>query len=185
MVSAPNGTLSDGVVLLRPLADGDLPVVERGINDPDVIRSFGRAPVSAGRLLELNRRRWSAGTAAAFAVCDIADECLGEVWVNLTGAPRGIVGGWLLPEARGRGLATRALRLISCWAFREAGLARLRLLTEASNRAAQRVAERGGFRREGVIRSYKTIGGRRTDGVVYSLLAADLESAGSSDVTLT
>ncbi len=115
------------------------------VGDPDVIHSFGRPTAPAQELLDLNRRRWDDGTAATFAICDAADECAGHVFINLSGERRGSVGYWLLPRARGKGLATRAVRLVSAWALRDLGLARLALLTEPSNRLSQGVAERSGL----------------------------------------
>jgi [ribosomal protein S5]-alanine N-acetyltransferase len=172
-LSAPNPPLSDGVVSLRPPDERDLAAIEQGIQDPDVIRSFGRPTASARELLELNRRRWREGTAATFAICHEAGACVGHVFANLSDAARGSVGYWLLPEARGKGLATRAVRLLSRWALGELELARLQLLAEPSNAASQTVAERSGFRREGVLRSYAEIDGRRIDYVVFSLLPGD------------
>jgi [ribosomal protein S5]-alanine N-acetyltransferase len=170
---APEEPLADGVVSLRPPGERDLPAIERGIQDPGVIRAFGRPTASAGELLELNRRRWRDGASATFAICGPADECVGHVFVNLDVAARGSVGYWLLPEARGKGLATRAVRLISRWALDDLELGRLQLLAEPWNEASQRVAERAGFSREGVLRSYAEIDGRRVDYVVFSLLPGD------------
>jgi len=167
----PKLRLTDGVVVLRPPDKRDLDAIDRGINDPGVIRGFGSPALSARELLALNRRRWRDGSGPTFAICDAGDECVGHVFVNLGGAARGTVGYWLLPEARGRGLATRAVRLISDWAFDEFGLARLQLLTEPSNEPSQRVAQRSGFEREGVLRSYTEIDGRRIDYVMYSRLS--------------
>jgi ribosomal-protein-alanine N-acetyltransferase len=79
-----------------------------------------------------------------------------------------------LPEARGKGLATRAVRLISSWALHDLGLTRVGLLTEPSNLVSQRVAERAGFQREGILRAYAEIDGRRIDYVSFSLLASDI-----------
>src|SRR6266480_3088193 len=76
---------------------------------------------------------------------------------------RGSVGYWLLPEARGKGLASRAVKLVSRWALRDLALARLALLTEPSNRQSRRVAKLTGFQEEGVLRSYTEIDGRRVD----------------------
>jgi RimJ/RimL family protein N-acetyltransferase len=76
--------------------------------------------------------------------------------------------------ARRRGLATRAVRLVSDWALRALDIARLGLLTEEWNASSQRVAERAGFRREGVLRAWAAIDGRRGDYVSYSLLPEDL-----------
>jgi RimJ/RimL family protein N-acetyltransferase len=87
---------------------------------------------------------------------------------------RGNIGYWLLPEARGKGLATRAVLLLSRWALRELALERLGLLAEASNERSQQVAERSGFQREGVLRSYVEIDERRADYASFSLLPTDL-----------
>jgi len=131
--------------------------------------------MSGEQLLELNRSRWERGEAATFAICDATGSCVGHVFVNLTGVRRGSVGYWLLPEARGKGLASRALKLVSRWALRDLALMRLALLTEPSNRQSRRVAEASGFLEEGVLRSYTEIDGRRIDYVSYSLLPSDLE----------
>lgn len=95
--------------------------------------------------------------------------------MNLADRRRGSIGYWLLPEARGKGLATRAVRLVSRWALLELGLARLALLTEPANVRSRRVAERCGFRLEGVLRSVAEIDGRRVDYCSFSLLPGDIE----------
>jgi len=166
--------LTDGVVTLRPPSERDLPAIEHGIADPDVVRWIGPSEGSARQTLELNRSRWIVGTGATFSILDPKDDCVGHVWVNLEGSRGGELGYWLLPEARGKGLATRSVRLMSRWALGELDLARLSLLTEPPNHESQRVAERSGFVREGVLRSYKEIAGRRIDCVVFSLLPADV-----------
>jgi RimJ/RimL family protein N-acetyltransferase len=173
---SPDPPLGDGVVALRLPDERDLRAIERGVHDPDVMRAFGRPTMSAEQLLELNRSRWDHDEAATFSICDATGACVGHVFVNLSGMRRGGVGYWLLPEARGKGLATRAVTLVSRWALGELALARLALLTEPSNRQSQRVAERCGFHREGVLRSYTEIDGRRVDNVAFSLLPSDLSA---------
>jgi RimJ/RimL family protein N-acetyltransferase len=175
VLAAPDPPLKDEGITLRPPEEQDLAAIERGIRDPDVVRSFGYPTLSAEELLELNRTRWDNGEAATFAICDATGECVGHVFVNLADAGRGSIGYWILPEARGKGLASRAVRLVSRWAFRDLGLARLGLSTEPSNHHSQHIAERCGFRREGVLRSYGEIDGRRVDYVLFSLLPSDLE----------
>jgi RimJ/RimL family protein N-acetyltransferase len=82
---------------------------------------------------------------------------------------------WLGPGARGRGLATSAVRLLASWAFDELDLARLALLAEPDNVASQRVAERCGFVREARLRSYaQSRAGARVDSLVYGLLRDEL-----------
>ena len=94
--------------------------------------------------------------------------------VDLADSHRGSVGYWLLPEARGKGFATRSVQLISRWTLGDLGMARLSVLTQPSNDRSQRVAKRSGFVKEGILRSYEEIGGRRVDCVVFSLVPADL-----------
>ncbi len=79
--------------------------------------------------------------------------------------------------ARGRGAATHALALLAQWTLRTLELARITLTADVENTASQRVAERCGFVREGVLRSYEQQHGRDHDLVMYSLLRSDLEGA--------
>jgi RimJ/RimL family protein N-acetyltransferase len=100
----PKPLLSDGVVTLRPPSERDLPAIKQRIADAEVVRWFGPSERSARQMLELNRSRWTEGTAATFSICDLKDDCVGHVWVNLEDpAGQGSVGYWLLPEARGKG----------------------------------------------------------------------------------
>jgi RimJ/RimL family protein N-acetyltransferase len=84
------------------------------------------------------------------------------------------VGYWLAPEARGRGAATQAVRLLARWAFAELGLARLELTCGPDNEASQQVARRCGFTREGLLRSHVPFKGTRRDSMIYSLLPGEL-----------
>ena len=78
-------------------------------------------------------------------------------------------------ENRGRGITTRAVRLVCRFALDELGLERLELTTDAENYASQRVAEKVGFRREGVLRSHLLHPeGYRRDSVLLSLLPGEL-----------
>ncbi len=89
---------------------------------------------------------------------------------------RAMVSYWVLPGARGRGVARDAVQLISEWALGELGLKRLEMFVEPENVASQRVAERCRFVREGLLRSRWVANGRRRDSVVYALLATELQS---------
>ena len=74
------------------------------------------------------------------------------------------------PAARGRGVASAAVRALSAWAFSELKLERLQLSIRPDNVASRRVAEKVGYAYEGTLRSSKLIRGRRVDAAVYSLL---------------
>ena len=140
--------LSDGRVLLRAAEDGDLPAIEEGIQDPDVIRWIGPTDGSARDVLAKNAERWAAGS-PTLSICEPDRTCMGSIWLNLSATDRSTasIGYWLLPVARGRGLATSAVRLLAAWAVRDFGIEHLRITTAPDNPRSQRVAERSGFRR--------------------------------------
>ena len=90
----------------------------------------------------------------------------------------GHVGYWVASHARCRGVAPDALRALSRWAFESLGLGRVELVTDPENIASQRVAEKAGFQREGVLRAMLlNRDGSRRDAVIFSLLPEDLGGA--------
>ena len=79
--------------------------------------------------------------------------------------------------ARGQGVATAATRAAAGWAFGAVpGLERLQLRAAVENVASNRVAEKAGFTREGVLRAQRFNArlGRRVDFVMWSLLREEL-----------
>jgi RimJ/RimL family protein N-acetyltransferase len=76
----------------------------------------------------------------------------------------------LAPESRGRGALTRALALLLDWSFRELEMERIQALVHPDNPRSAAVLERLGFRREGVLRSYRPWGGVREDRLMFALL---------------
>lgn len=65
---------------------------------------------------------------------------------------QGEVAYWVLPEARGRGVAPRALQAMSTWLFDHVGLHRLELAHSTRNTASCRVATKAGYLLEGTKR---------------------------------
>jgi RimJ/RimL family protein N-acetyltransferase len=173
-VSRPLPTLTDGHVLLRAAEPRDLPAIEIGIHDPDVLRWIGPQPASAQEVLTQNDERWARGS-PTLSVCEPGGTCVGKVWMNVPESDRstGFVGYWLLPAARGRGFATSAVRLLSAWALRELGLPRVRLTTAPENAPSQRVAERSGFRRL-LPAEREALDEAHRDDVVYELVDASI-----------
>jgi RimJ/RimL family protein N-acetyltransferase len=82
------------------------------------------------------------------------------------------IGYWLLPRARGRGIATKVARALAEHAF-TLGLHRVAAYVEVGNVQSERVLERAGFTREGVIRSMPKSDGRRIDKTIFSLLPGE------------
>ena len=89
---------------------------------------------------------------------------------------RAEVGYWLALDARGRGHATRAVNLICGWGFEILDLERIELLAATGNPASQRVADRAGFTREAVLRSYMRGRDGRQDMVAFAMLRTDSRS---------
>ena len=168
-VIAPDPHLgADGVVLRVP-DDGDASWITEACNDPAIAQFIvGMAPP----------RRWASSTDAEFVIAGTAHaEPLGLISLRMADRDPGLaaIGYWLRPEARGRGAATVAVQLVARWAFNELGVQRLELTTAPENVASQRVAERAGFTREGVLRGLvATKNNGRRDSVMFSLLPADL-----------
>jgi RimJ/RimL family protein N-acetyltransferase len=99
---------------------------------------------------------------------------VGSMSLFITKPGVGEFGYWAAPEARGRGYTTRALRLLARWTLDELKLPRLQLGTLWGNTASERVAEKAGFSREGVLRSYLDQRGERRDMLMWSLLPGEL-----------
>jgi RimJ/RimL family protein N-acetyltransferase len=177
----PAVALEDAVVRLRPWRPADVPSQVAAFGDPWFQRFSDWAPGTEAearrRQLEDERAR-RRGEQVQFAVVEPSEDgsVLGGASLHdvEVGQGRGAVGYWLAPQARGRGVATRAVRLVARWAFDEVGLARVSVTCGPDNLASQRVAERCGFRREGVLRSHIPFKGARRDTVVFGLLPGEL-----------
>ena len=90
------------------------------------------------------------GEQVDFALTDLAHDhaVLGGLSLHDIHDGRCAVGYWLAAHARGRGVATRAVRLAAAYVLDQLGIARLELTCGPDNHASQRVAERCGFTRE-------------------------------------
>jgi len=162
-----------------PLAREHLPGVEDLLDDPEVMR-FTRLPEPtppdfAETWLGLYERGREDGTREAFAAVGDDGEFLGLALVPKIEreAQTAELGYIVAPAARGRGVATATLGLLTEWAFTELDMLRLELLITSSNGPSKRVAERNGYRREGVLRSLYVKEGVRDDVEMWSRLASD------------
>jgi RimJ/RimL family protein N-acetyltransferase len=175
----PSRPLADDTIRLEPLDERFVPDFERLLDDPEVVRNT-RVPSSpppdfasswVGRYVD----GWQDGSRAGFAILSRDGVFLGFGGiVDLdTNASQGEIGYVVAPEARGRGVASRALGLITGWAFDELGLERVELHIDPENPASIRVAERCAYVREGVLRSLHFKEAIRADTAIYSRLRAD------------
>jgi RimJ/RimL family protein N-acetyltransferase len=161
------------VVELELLNESHLPGVQRLVEDPVAIR-FTRIPEPpppgfAEAWFARYEQGRSDGTREAFAIVEDG------AFLGLALAPTidretaTVELGYIVAEdARGRGVATEALRQLTEWALRETGAKRIELLISVDNVASKKVAERAGYELEGVLRSTYLKQGRREDTEMWS-----------------
>jgi RimJ/RimL family protein N-acetyltransferase len=168
--------LRDADLELRPWTMDDVPALVNACNDPEIRHWI---PVIPSPYTEEDARAFIRGEVTGdqhqFAITE-SGQVVGSIGLSVNQTSRnGHIGYWCAAAARGRGVTTRALRLLSRYALDELKLERLELITDPDNRASQRVAEKVGFRREGVLRSHLLHpDGRRRDSVMFSLLPGEL-----------
>ena len=174
-------TLTDGVVLLRPLREDDVDPIVRGLpglGDGPVDHGPGPLPPvgRAGLRARTGSAGWRSGTNPTWAVADPGNDAYwGGIDLRLDGEAGAEVGYAVAPWARGRGVAGRALALACRWGFEVAGLEMVLWLAFAGNERSRRTARRVGFHvLDGVVRKGVTQRGRRRDTWVGDLLPEDL-----------
>ena len=78
-------------------------------------------------------------------------------------------------EYWGQGIATAALKMAISNVFKEfPGLVRLEAFVEVENQGSQKVLEKVGFLKEGLLRKYGFCKGEIRDMIVYSFLSTDM-----------
>ena len=147
----------DRLLVLRPWREDDVPAVRTAFAGPDIQRWHVRRMDSddeARGWIAGWAGRWAAESDASWAVVDRTDRCVGQVGLRNIELPEATahVSYWVLPSARGTGVARRAARTMSRWAFDTLGLNRLVLVHSTANVASCRVAGRLGFGLEGTQR---------------------------------
>ncbi|WP_199580114.1 GNAT family N-acetyltransferase [Blastococcus sp. TBT05-19] len=134
------------------------------------------APAAYRAMRRTVARRARLGTSLPFAV-RVDGRLAGQVTVDniVRGALRtGYLGYWIDRSVAGRGIASLAVALVCDHAFGPVGLHRLQADIRPENLPSQRLVERLGFQREGLLRRYLDIDGDWRDHLAYALLAEDL-----------
>jgi RimJ/RimL family protein N-acetyltransferase len=176
----PEPPLKDGELLLRPSREADAPAIQAVYSEPDIRKWMGwddRTPDESEARANIDRAAdaWEEGTWAVFRIVDAAtDEVIGGINLRLGEHDIAEISYFLGASVRGRGLATRAVRLVAGWAFDELAIERIELRAHPDNGPSLRVAESSGFTREGVERASRAWpDGTRFDSIVYSLIRTD------------
>jgi RimJ/RimL family protein N-acetyltransferase len=166
-------------VRLVPLAEQHLDDLAGLFDDPDVLR-FTRLPVPpppgfAASWLERYESGRRDGTREAFAALDEAGRFVGLALApEIDREGRELELGYIVaPAARGRGVGTAMLAALTRWALQDVQALRVYLIIDVENAASERVAERCGYVREGVMRSIHLKQDLRVDAGVWSRLPSD------------
>jgi ribosomal-protein-alanine N-acetyltransferase len=170
----------DGGLTLRAFRQEDLGFLDRLETDPAALGGFEWFGFTNARKW---RKRWEQDglitpESANLAVVSGDGTVIGITsWkaIHRGGSPGCCfeIGAALLPEYRGQGLGTVAQQLLVDYLFRFTTVHRLEAGTDADNLAEQKVLERIGFTREGVLRQVAFRDGAWRDAVVYALLRDD------------
>jgi RimJ/RimL family protein N-acetyltransferase len=168
-----------GTVTIRRAADADASFVA------DLVAHGGVAPyLAAARASTVDdvRSEIARGQedpqASGLFVVELDGAPVGTVAferVNRRSRIAGLEGLAVHPDHRGRGVADQAVRLLQRHLFDELGFHRLQLEVYGFNERAMRHAERAGFVREGVRRKAYWRNGTWVDGVLFGLVAEDLD----------
>jgi len=179
-VSLPKAgpSLDLGDIVLRPWHDQDAPALFEACQDPDIARWVSiPQPYLIGdahAFIEEMRSMWRDDSGVGFAIADAAtDQLLGAVSRFGPDGHQATLGCWVAPRARGRGVGTRGLRAVADWTLATTAVIRLEAYIVVGNETSERMTERAGFRREGVLRAWDLLRGEPVDCVAYSRLRSD------------
>jgi RimJ/RimL family protein N-acetyltransferase len=167
------------VIALRIWRQEDIPALVTACQDLEILRwtqvPDGYTVEHARSWLGRHTGQMESGQGIQLAVVTPGDDrLLGSIELRVVREKVGEVGYWVAAAARRQGVATRSVKLLTRWAVDSLGLERLQLVVHPGNLASQKVATRAGYGREGLLRSYVEIKGRRLDAVMFSLLPKDL-----------
>ena len=179
MEDVPGTNLAVDELVLRPWRRSDAPALFAACQDPEIAR-WVTIPqpylaADAEAFIEGAQAMWRDGTGAPFAIVEgDTDRLLGAVTRFGPDGHQATVGLWLTPDGRGRGVGTRALRLLADWTFETTPVIRFDCFIMVGNEPSERMVVRAGFQREGVLRAWDLHhDGVPVDCVVYSRLRTD------------
>jgi RimJ/RimL family protein N-acetyltransferase len=96
---------------------------------------------------------------------------IGEIHHRLRGPGHGMeISYGLVPNERGKGYGTEAIQLMVDYLFLSKDFARIQAIVDVRNNASQRVLEKSGFQREGIVRNCLFSRGELRDYYLYSII---------------
>ena len=170
--------LDDGVVLLAGWAEDDAGWYAESTRDPLIQRFTTESPMlEAAQVVAAIRSLREDERAEGFLIRDaVTGERLGNIALSHDGQV-GEVSYWVAAAARGRGVATRALTLLSQWSLRTLGLREVWLCAHRDNAASQRAAINAGYRRAANRDKTTEVKGTLWPMLGYALSVCDLDAS--------
>lgn len=163
--------------MLRAFEDRDAPMIQEVGKDPliPLISTVSPSGSHSDALAFIARQhlRLRTGVGVSFAiVSEQTGEAVGHIGFTYKAGDfgRASIGYWVSPHHRKQGAVSASLEAISNWALTLPGLSRLELYVEPWNEGSWRAAQRAGFEREGLLRSWEKVGTQRKDMYMYSRL---------------
>ena len=176
--------LTDGMVLLEPYQISDVERLYQAARESITEMSPWMPWCHADYSIEESRawvesqaEVWEKGTDYDFVITDAKDgSFLGGCGLNHIDYKNRIanLGYWVRTSRTKRGVASAAVRLLAQFGFGKLKLNRIEIMAAVGNEASQRVAEKTGAAREGILRNRMVVHDRVYDMVVFSLIPEDL-----------
>ena len=180
-----NISLTNGIITLRPYRDEDTDLLYEAAREsipemtrwmpwchPDYSVKDSRDWVSSCF------EKWDQGSAYDFAITDTSTgRYLGGCGLSDFHQDHNIanLGYWVRTSETKKGVATSTTVLLADFGINELKLQRIEILVDVDNKASQRVAEKSGATREGILRNRLAQHGKPTDAVMFSLIPQDLK----------
>ncbi len=179
-----NISLTNGIITLRPYRKEDAgsayEAVKESIPELSPWLPFAHPDYSVQESrdwISLCFEKWEQGDSYDFTIRDAAtDRCLGGCGLSVIHQELNIanLGYWVKTSATKKGTATAATLLLADFGIKELKLNRIEIVIDVDNKASQRVAEKVGATREGIMRNRLTLNGKPSDAVMFSLIPDDL-----------
>ena len=176
--------LSDGVVTLQKYREEDAEqvflAVRESINEilPWMPWCHPEYSLEDSRVWSASRDlAWSNGLEYDFVITGAAEALpLGVCGLNHFDyeARMANMGYWIRTGETRKGAATSAALLLARFGFDELRLNRIEILVSTENTPSQKVAEKAGAKREGLLRGRLVVRNKVHDAIIYSLIPEDL-----------
>jgi RimJ/RimL family protein N-acetyltransferase len=180
-VRGPQPTLTGARVRLRPWRADDVDAVFAACQDAEIQR-WTQVPVpyarehAEGFVSGIAAETWAEGGGLFAVEPRDGGRLVGSIGLFPPSDGFAEAGYWTAPGGRRQGYTAEALGLLCAWAFDEVGLRRVELVVDPDNAGSRGVAERAGFRAEGIVRQRFLHRGEPSDVVLYARLATDAGS---------